>query len=145
MSTAEAHEVEAVIHAAAHWGACDAESLTQGGIQPADVRLVRAAVAWELARRGMSTTQVGRRLKLHHTSVIHCIKRIGRLIDDHDLWITGLLTRLDEVPLGANGHCLEVDGRLVPIRRVGKSGRRWRIVTRGLVESSHGQTPTKHG
>ncbi len=133
MSTAHLEakrERDAVCEAAAHWACCHPADLIGGGPRSPDLRLTRQAVCWELVRRGLALAEVGRLVKLDHTTVLNACRRIDRLRLEEDAWMLGLLEAMDGVPLGVAGHMLEMGGQLIPIRRIG-NGKRWRIITRG--------------
>ena len=126
-------ERDAVVKAAAEWACCHPADLIGGGTRSVVLRQARQGVCWELVHRGLAAAEVGRLLKLDHTTVLHAVRRVDYLVKAQHLWMEGLLAALDEVLLGLRMHVLELDGRLVPIRETGRGSRRWRIVTRGLV------------
>lgn len=126
-------ERDAVVKAAAQWACCHPADLIGGGTRSHDLRLARQGVCWDLVRRGLAAAEVGRLLKLDHTTVLHAVRRVDELVKAEDGWMDGLLAALDEVPLGLRMHVLELDGRTVPIRETVRGSRRWRIITRGML------------
>jgi hypothetical protein len=126
-------ERDALCEAAAQWACCHPGDLIGGGTRSPDLRQARQAVCWELVRRGLAAAEVGRLLKLDHTTVLHAVRRVDELVKAQHLWMEGLLAALDAVPLGIRAHVLELDGRLVPIRETSRGSRQWRIITRGMA------------